>query len=85
MLSQVILWGEGSSVQASVGSLPSIPGMEQISGRKRTTVDKSLCLPVARVLCVHFNMGVCHVGGSTSAQTTTPGSRELGSHSLFLS
>ena len=48
---------------AGVESTQSIPGVEWISGRKRTeagtTDDKSFCLPVARVVCVHLNMGVC--------------------------
>lgn len=60
--------GGRGSAQAGVESTQSIPGVEQISGRKRTEAgtadDKSLCLPVARILSVHLNMGVWDFGGT---------------------
>lgn len=66
--------GAGSA-QAGRERAQSIPGMAWISGRKRTGAgtadDKSLHWPLAEVLCVLLNMGVCDFfGGSTSTQTT---------------
>lgn len=91
MLSQVsISRREGGSAQAGVESTQSIPGRERISGRKRTeagtTDDKSVCSPLARVLCVHFNMGVCDFPGGSfppKQQCLVPG--EVGSCPLLSS
>ena len=49
-------------------STQAIPGTQQISGRKRaeagTTNDKSLCLPVARVLLCAFKHGCVWFSGA---------------------
>lgn len=63
--------GGRGPAQAGMLITQSIPGVEWISGRKRTeartTDDKSFCLPVARVLSAHLNTGVCEVGEPTSS------------------
>lgn len=46
-----------------MGNLPSNPGMEKVSGRKQTEAGQQISsLAVARVLCVHLDMGVCDLG-----------------------